>query len=54
MSGYSLQVKTVINGDEYYTQQKSVNMILPYVLRGGTKRYGVRLISPKVLLSKPL
>lgn len=33
--GFSQQVKASINGDEYYTLQTSVNMILPYILRGG-------------------
>lgn len=34
---FSQQVKTSINGDEYYTPENAVNMILPYVLRGGYK-----------------
>ena len=34
---FSQQVKQSINGDEYYTQQSAVNMIIPYILRGGYK-----------------
>lgn len=34
---FSQAVKTVINGDEYYSPQNVVNMILPYILRGGYK-----------------
>lgn len=30
-------VKQSINGDEYYTQETSVNMIIPYILRGGVQ-----------------
>ena len=36
--GFSQQVKTSINGDEYYTPQNAVDMILPYLARGGYKR----------------
>ena len=32
---YSLQVKNSINGDEYYTLQKSVDMIIPYIQKKG-------------------
>ena len=39
----SQAVKQSINGDEYYTQQNAVNMIVPYILRGGTKQFGVLL-----------
>lgn len=35
--GFSQQVKTSINGDEYYTPQNAVDMILPYIIRGGYK-----------------
>ena len=35
--GLSQQVKQSINGDEYYTQQDAVDMIVPYVVRGGYK-----------------
>ena len=47
---YSQQVKQSINGDEYYTQQSAVNMIIPYILRGGTRQSGVRLIKQTVCL----
>ena len=35
--GLSQQVKQSINGDEYYTQQDAVDMIVPYVVRGGVQ-----------------
>ena len=42
---FSQQVKQSINGDEYYTQQKAVDMIVPYIIKkGGIRQYGVRLI----------
>ena len=28
-------IKQSINGDEYYTQENAVNMIIPYIFRGG-------------------
>lgn len=34
----SHQIKTSLNGDEYYTLQKSVDMIIPYIFRGGYKK----------------
>lgn len=37
-SGYSQQVKQSMNGDEYYTLQNAVDMIIPYVVRGGYKK----------------
>lgn len=40
----SQAVKTSINGDEYYTQENAVNMIVPYILWGGTRQSGARLI----------
>ena len=46
----SQQVKTSINGDEYYTPQNAVNMIIPYILSRGIKQYGVRLIRQIVSL----
>jgi len=36
-------IKQSINGDEYYTQENAVNMIIPYIFRGGTDQFGVRL-----------
>ena len=35
--GFSQQVKTSVNGDEYYTPQNAVDMILPYIIKGGYK-----------------
>lgn len=49
-SGYSQQVKQSINGDEYYTMQNAVDMIVPYVVRGGTRQYGVLLTRQTVSL----
>ena len=34
---FSEQIKTSINGDEYYTPQNAVDMIIPYILRGGVQ-----------------
>lgn len=34
---FSQEIKKVINGDEYYTPQDAVDMIVPYVLGGGYK-----------------
>lgn len=34
----SQAVKTSINGDEYYTQQGAVEMIVPYILQRGYKK----------------
>lgn len=36
--GLSQAVKVSIHGDEYYTPQKAVDMIVPYIVRGGYKR----------------
>ena len=47
---FSQQVKQSINGDEYYTPENAVNMILPYILRGGIKQFGCLLISQKAIL----
>ena len=33
--GFSQAVKTSINGDEYYTPQNAVDMIVPYIIGGG-------------------
>ena len=35
---YSESIKKSINGDEYYSPQNVVDMIVPYVLRGGYKK----------------
>ena len=37
MRDFSIQIKASINGDEYYTPENAVNMILPYIQRGGYK-----------------
>lgn len=34
----SQAIKQSINGDEYYTQQDAVEMIVPYILQKGYKR----------------
>ena len=47
---YSDAIKKSIFGDEYYSPQNVVDMIVPYVLRGGTQKYGVRLIKQKASL----
>ncbi len=36
-SDFSKNIKTSINGDEYYTPQNCVDMIMPYITRGGYK-----------------
>lgn len=47
---FSQQIKHS-NGDEYYSPQNVVDMIVPYILRGGgTEKYGVRLIRKKASL----
>lgn len=33
----SIQIKKSINGDEYYSPQNVVDMIVPYILRGGVR-----------------
>ena len=35
--GFSQQVKQSVNGDEYYTPQNAVDMIVPYVTKAGYK-----------------
>ena len=48
---FSNQIKQSINGDEYYSPQNVVDMIVPYILRGGsTEKYGARLIRKKASL----
>lgn len=49
--GYSLMLKTS-SSDEYYSTQKTVDMILPYILRGGTRISGVRLIQSSPCLCR--
>lgn len=38
MNNISQAVKISINGDEYYTPQNAVDMIIPYILRGGVQK----------------
>lgn len=38
MNKFSMSIKASINGDEYYTPRKAVEMIVPYVLRKGYKK----------------
>lgn len=41
----AMKLKKSVSGDEYYSSVETVNMILPYIIRGGgTKKYGVHLI----------
>lgn len=39
----STQIKQSINGDEYYSPQNVVDMIVPYILRGGVQKHMVPL-----------
>lgn len=50
MNNISMDIKKSVHGDEYYSPQNVVDMIVPYVMRGGTERYGVRLIRKKASL----
>lgn len=43
-SDFSQQIKKSSGGDEYYSPQNVVDMIVPYIIGGGTERSGVRLI----------
>ena len=43
---FSQQVKQSIHGDEYYSPQNVVDMIVPYVIGGGTQKYGVLSTRP--------
>lgn len=49
MSGFETQVRQSINGDEYYTPENAVNMILPYIQKGDIKRFGVHSIKRKAI-----
>ena len=46
--GFSEQIKSSVNGDEYYTPQEAVDMILPYLARGGIKTSGARSTKKRV------
>ena len=48
MSNISMDIKKSLYGDEYYSPQNVVDMIVPYILRGGGRRYGVRSTREKV------
>lgn len=37
MNNISYQIKQSMNGDEYYSPQNVVDMIVPYIMRGGYK-----------------
>ena len=48
MIEFSQSIKKSVSGDEYYSPQNVVDMIVPYVVGGGgTKQYGVRLTKTK-------
>lgn len=36
-SDISIQIKKSLNGDEYYSPQNVVDMIVPHILRGGIR-----------------
>lgn len=46
--GFSLDIKGVKHGDEYYSPQNVVDMIVPYVSRGGAIRSFGALLTPKI------
>ena len=50
MTSFSSAVKQSIGGDEYYSPQNVVDMIVPYVMRGGGTRYGVHSTPPRAAL----
>lgn len=50
MASFSNAIKQSIGGDEYYSPQNVVDMIVPYVMRGGGTRCGVRSIPPRAAL----
>jgi len=52
MNTLSADIKKVIGGDEYYSPQNVVDMIVPYILRGGGKKYGVRSIKKRAYLCR--
>ena len=35
---YAMKLKKSVSGDEYYSSVETVNMILPYIIRGGYKK----------------
>lgn len=38
MASFSSAIKQSIGGDEYYSPQNVVDMIVPYVMRGGVQK----------------
>ena len=46
---FSTQIKQS-NTDEWYTTEKSVDIIIPYLVGGGTKRSFARLIKRRAIL----
>lgn len=51
MEYFSQQIKQSKHGDEYYSPQNVVDMIVPYVMSGGgIKRFGARLIQKTATL----
>ena len=52
MNTLSVDIKNVIGGDEYYSPQNVVDMIVPYILKGGGKKYGVRSIKKRAYLCR--
>lgn len=51
--GFSLDIKSVKHGDEYYSPQNVVDMIVPYVLRGGTRLFGALSTQRIAYTSRP-
>lgn len=43
LQGFRANTLQSVNGDEYYSPQNVVDMIVPYVMRGGIKGSGARL-----------
>lgn len=37
MADFSIDIKKSVNGDEYYSPQNVVDMIVPYVVGGGVQ-----------------
>lgn len=40
--GFTKQIQQSLYGDEYFSPQNVVDMIVPYINRGGTEKCGVR------------
>ena len=52
---FAIQIKNVLHGDEYTTPQDAVDMIVPYVLRGGVQNclVSVRYVGQPVRKNLP-